>query len=51
MLDRLCQVVLQFNFRPAEFGPNLMQIGPSVITAKPAIREQVKTGQWEAVRD
>jgi hypothetical protein len=25
--------------------------GPSVITSKPAIREQVKTGQWEAVRD
>jgi len=24
---------------------------PSVITSKPAIREQVKTGQWEAVRD
>jgi len=23
----------------------------SVITSKPAIREQVKTGQWEAVRD
>lgn len=23
----------------------------SVITSKPAIHEQVKTGQWEAVRD
>jgi hypothetical protein len=24
---------------------------PSVVTSKPAIGGQVKTGQWEAVRD
>jgi len=31
--------------------PVLEAVKASVITSKPAIREQVKTGQWEAVRD
>lgn len=28
-----------------------LRTSASVITSKPAIHEQVKTGQWEAVRD
>ena len=39
-------------FSAREIGPDrTFDLLSSVITSKPAIREQVKTGQWEAVRD